>query len=140
MHIRQFTLKDTEAVIALWEACGLTRSWNDPAKDIERKLKVQPELFLVGEAEGLVIATAMAGYDGHRGSVYYLAVDPGLKKSGHGKKLMARVETLLRSMGCPKVNVLVRSTNLGVQSFYHKLGYKQDGVVCMGKRLIPDEE
>jgi len=73
MHIRPFERRDTDAVVALWQARGLTRPWNDPLKDIERKLAVQPELFLVGEHEGEVIATAMGGYDGHRGSVYYLA-------------------------------------------------------------------
>lgn len=73
MHIRPFERRDTDAVVALWQARGLTRPWNDPLKDIERKLAVQPELFLVGERDGEVIATAMGGYDGHRGSVYYLA-------------------------------------------------------------------
>ena len=95
MHIRPFTVPDTEPVVALWQACGLTRPWNDPRKDIERKLSVQPELFLVGEREGELVATAMAGYDGHRGWVYYVAVAPGLQRAGVGRQLMAEVEERL---------------------------------------------
>lgn len=139
MKIRVFVEEDTSAVIALWENCGLTRPWNDPAKDIQRKLKIQPELFLVGEVEGSVIASAMAGYDGHRGSVYYLAVAPEYQRSGFGEMLMARVETLLTNLGCPKLNILVRSTNVEVLEFYKKLGYGIDEVNCLGKRIIPDE-
>lgn len=77
MAIRTFRAGDTEAVVALWEVCGLVRPWNDPRKDIGRKLTVQPELFLVAEDEGAVVGSAMAGFDGHRGWVNYLAVDPG---------------------------------------------------------------
>ncbi len=89
MHIRPFAVPDTEPVVALWRVCGLTRPWNDPRKDIERKLAVQPELFLVADREGEPVATAMAGYDGHRGWVYYVAVAPGLQRSGVGRELMA---------------------------------------------------
>lgn len=138
MKIRVFANKDKLAVIKLWEACGLTRPWNDPAKDIDRKLMVQPELFLVGELDNRIIASAMAGYDGHRGSVFYLAVSPEQQHKGYGKKLMTEIELKLMEMGCPKLNILVRSTNDEVLSFYNKLGYKLDEVVSVGKRLIPD--
>ena len=139
MLIRPFSRPDTDSVIALWHACGLTRPWNDPHKDIERKLTTQPELFLVGERNGTIIAAAMAGYDGHRGSVYYLAVLPELQGKGWGRALMARIEALLIAMGCPKLNILVRSTNTEVLGFYQSLGYKIDDVVSVGKRLIPDD-
>src|SRR5512141_715927 len=100
MQIRAFEISDKDAVIALWDRCGLLRAWNDPNKDIERKLLVQSELFLVGYEGGTLIATAMAGYDGHRGSVYYLAVEPGLQKRGIGRAIMAEVERRLLQCGC----------------------------------------
>jgi ribosomal protein S18 acetylase RimI-like enzyme len=136
--IRSFRREDTGAVVALWQACGLTRPWNDPHKDIERKLTEQPEMFLVGESGGKVVASAMVGYDGHRGWVYYLAVAPGHQRLRLGRALMERAEQLLIERGCPKINLLVRSTNSGVLAFYAKLGYAQDDAVPLGKRLIPD--
>ncbi|MES3007031.1 MAG: GNAT family acetyltransferase [Pseudomonadota bacterium] len=138
MNIRKFSKVDSSAVIQLWDACGLTRPWNDPVKDIDRKLLVQPDLFLVGELDNRIIASAMAGYDGHRGSVYYLAVSPGQQGNGYGKMLMEKIEVLLIGKGCPKLNIVVRTSNDGVLSFYDKLGYKTDEVVSIGKRLIPD--
>ncbi|MDX5379153.1 MAG: GNAT family acetyltransferase [Halomonas sp.] len=139
VKIRTYQEEDQSAVIALWHACGLVRPWNDPAKDIERKVSMQPELFFVGEREGRVIATAMAGYDGHRGSVYYLAVDPACQHQGLGRLLMATIEQRLHAMGCPKLNILVRTTNETVLAFYRKLGYSVDEAVSLGKRLIPDD-
>jgi ribosomal protein S18 acetylase RimI-like enzyme len=138
MHIREFSKKDTKAVIALWHECGLIRPWNDPVKDIERKFSFQPELFLVGEIDNAVIATAMAGYDGHRGSVFYLAVSVNKQKSGYGKQLMDRIEALLIEKGCPKLNIVVRSSNYQVLDFYSSLDYLPDEVASIGKRLIPD--
>ncbi|MCU1414462.1 MAG: acetyltransferase [Microbacteriaceae bacterium] len=139
MDIRPFRTEDTEQVVALWTASGLVRPWNDPRRDIERKLTGQPELFLVGEFDGAIVATAMAGYDGHRGWVHYLAVDPGRRREGLGRQLMAAVETLLIERGCPKLNLQVRSDNAAVLGFYRGLGYGEDQVVSMGKRLILDE-
>jgi len=139
MQIRPFQEADEAAVIALWEACGLVRSWNDPRKDVARKLGVQREWFLVGEADGRVIASAMAGYEGHRGWVNYLAVAPEARGRGHGRALMAEIERLLEAAGCPKVNLLVRGSNAAVIEFYKRLGYAQDDVVSLGRRLIPDE-
>ena len=138
MHIRPFAPADEDAVVALWERCGLTRPWNDPRKDIRRKLAVRPDLFLVGVLGGEIIATAMAGYDGHRGWVYYLGVDPARQRNGHGRALMAEVERLLRAEGCPKINLMVRSTNAAVIEFYERLGYAQDDVAGLGKRLEHD--
>lgn len=140
MKIRAFKESDRKSVIALWTACGLPRPWNDPNKDISRKLSVQPELFFVGEINGNVIASAMAGYDGHRGHVFYLAVLPEYQRRGYGRLLMGKVEESLRSMGCPKLNIVVRGSNDKVLAFYGSLGYNVDDVVSIGKRLIPDAE
>jgi ribosomal protein S18 acetylase RimI-like enzyme len=137
-EVRAFRPEHTEAVVALWTACGLTRPWNDPRRDIERKLTVQPDLFLVAEREGEAVATAMAGYDGHRGWVYYLAVAPPFQGGGLGRLLMAEVEHRLAALGCPKVNVQVRSGNEAAGDFYRRLGYAEDGGTGFGKRLIPD--
>jgi len=138
MHIRTYRVSDEAAVIALWSACGLTRPWNDPARDIARKLTVQPELFLVGEVEGEIIASAMAGYDGHRGWINYLGVAPAWRGQGLARALMARVEQGLLAMGCPKLNLQVRTSNADARAFYTAMGYAQDEAVCFGKRLIPD--
>ncbi len=138
MEIRSFTLADEEAVIALWEQCGLTRPWNDPRKDIRRKLAVRPDLFLVGVCEGAVVAAVMAGYDGHRGSIYYLGVHPEHQRLGCGREIMAEAERRLRAEGCPKINLLVRTTNQEVLAFYRQLGYVRDEVVSLGKRLEHD--
>jgi ribosomal protein S18 acetylase RimI-like enzyme len=139
MLIRPFRLEDTEAVIALWTECKLVRPWNDPRADIARKLTEQPELFLVGEIDGNVAVTAMAGYDGHRGWVHYLAVDPGRHRQGLGRAMMEEVESQLRARGCPKLSLMVRSDNRDVVAFYRGLGYGEDQVVALGKRLILDE-
>jgi ribosomal protein S18 acetylase RimI-like enzyme len=135
MNIRPYNPSDEAAVIALWHECGLTRPWNDPREDIQRKLRVQAELFLVGEVAGLVVATVMAGYEGHRGWINYLAVAPGHRQKGLGRAIMAQAERLLRSAGCPKINLQVRTSNSGVIAFYDRLGYRLDDVICLGKRL-----
>src|SRR5438445_7602067 len=108
MQIRPYLAADEAAIIDLWQACGLTRPWNDPKKDIARKLTEQPELFLVGEVDGRPVASAMVGFDGHRGWVYYLAVHPDHQRRDHGRRLMAHAEQLLIERGCPKINLLVR--------------------------------
>lgn len=138
MQIRPYLEADEAAVVALWQACGLTRPWNDPYKDIARKLAVQRELFLVGERDARIVASVMAGYEGHRGWVNYLAVAPELRGQGHGAALMQHVERALRARGCPKINLLVRSSNSAVLAFYRRLGYAVDEAVPLGKRLIPD--
>ncbi|MPS28795.1 GNAT family acetyltransferase [Pigmentiphaga sp.] len=138
MFIRSYRAADEAAMLALWQACGLIRPWNDPRKDIQRKLAVQPELFLVGESAGEPVASAMVGFDGHRGWVYYLAVRPDHQRRGHGRRLMAHAEQLLVERGCPKINLLVRTANGAVVDFYRSLGYAQDEAVSLGKRLIPD--
>jgi ribosomal protein S18 acetylase RimI-like enzyme len=139
MKIRAFQANDEAAVVALWQECGLTRPWNDPHADIARKLTEQPELFLVGTVADELVATAMVGFDGHRGWVYYLAVSPRHRRRSYGRSLMREAERLLIERGCPKLNLLVRSSNKEVIKFYGKLGYVQDDVVSLGRRLIRDE-
>lgn len=131
--------QDEAAVIALWQRAGIVRPWNDPSKDIRRKLEVRPDLFLVGEEGGAIVATAMAGYDGHRGWVNYLAVDPGLQGRGRGRAMMQEAERLLRAEGCPKINVQVRTGNAAALAFYEKLGFAADASVALGKRLEKDD-
>ena len=138
MELRPYASSDETAVIALWRRCELTRPWNDPRKDIQRKLTTQPGLFLVGELKGRIIATIMAGYDGHRGWVNYLAVAPEHRTRGYGRLLMQQIEERLTAMGCPKLNVQVRASNKEVLAFYRKIGYAADEAVSLGKRLIPD--
>ena len=138
MKIRRFEEKDRKAVISLWRRCGLLVPWNHPDLDIDRKLRVQGELFLVGELDGRVVACAMGGYEGHRGWINYLAVDPGHRREGLGRMMMERIEDGLREMGCPKINLQVRETNLDVISFYEKIGYSSDHVIGFGKRLAED--
>ncbi len=138
MDIRAYREADEAAVIALWQRCGHTLPWNDPARDIRRKLAVQPEMFLVGERGGVVVASAMAGYDGHRGWINYLAVEPELQGRGFGRLLMGEAERLLREAGCPKINVQIRNSNAAALDFYRKLGFAADEAVSMGKRLEKD--
>jgi ribosomal protein S18 acetylase RimI-like enzyme len=117
MHLRPYSHpSDEQQVVALWTACGLTRPWNDPAKDIARKLTVQPDLFLVGELDHEIVATGMFGFDGTRGWVHYLAVAPTHQGESLGRALMAEGEI----------------------GFYESLGYVSDGTVTLGKRIIPD--
>ena len=139
MKIRAYQPSDEAAVIGLWEACGLIRPWNGPREDIARKLAEQPELFLVGTAEDELVASAMAGYDGHRGWVYYFAVAPEHREQAFGRMLMQEVERRLIERGCPKLNLQVRSSNAGVVEFYRRLGSGQDDVVSLGRRLIQDD-
>lgn len=138
MRIRPFAREDADAVVALWEAAGLTRPWNDPRADIERKLAVQPELFLVAADGDEVIGSVMAGYDGHRGWLHFLASAPRRRGEGVGGALVAEAERLLLAMGCPKVQLMVRPGNEQVLGFYEALGYERFEAVAIGKRLISD--
>jgi ribosomal protein S18 acetylase RimI-like enzyme len=136
--IRPYVAADEDGVVALWEATGLTRPWNDPRKDIARKLSVQPEGFLVAVVGSQVVGSVMAGYDGHRGWVNYLAVAPDSRRTGVGRALMIAAERMLGALGCPKVNLQIRATNLRAVSFYEALGYATDDVISLGRRLESD--
>ena len=139
MKIRPYQPRDQEEVLQLWRECGLVVPHNHPVRDIERKLRVNPEWFLVGELDGKIIASCMAGYDGHRGWINYLSVTPSLQNRGYAAKMMVAAEALLTQAGCPKINLQIRSTNQSVIDFYKGLGFKIDDVVSMGKRFEPDD-
>ncbi len=136
MIIRGFIESDRADVIALWRRCDLVRPQNDPNRDIDLKMSFQPDLFLVGIDDESIVASVMTGYEGHRGWINYLAVDPTNQLSGFGKKMMDRAENILRALGCVKINLQVRSTNSSVLGFYDSIGYVTDNVVSMGKRLL----
>lgn len=138
MQIEIFAEQHRQALIALWTECGLVVPQNDPNKDIDRKLQVGADLFLLGVLDGEVVASVMGGYEGHRGWINYLAVKPSHQRKGYGQAMMAAVEARLREKGCPKINLQVRSTNTAVIAFYDALGYGNDNVVGLGKRLESD--
>ena len=138
MLLRAYRVEDEAAVVALWQRCGLVRPVNDPRRDIARKLDHSPEQFLVGTINGELVATAMAGYDGHRGWINYLAVAPDRQKAGLGAEMVAAARSLLGKLGCPKLNVQVRTTNADALEFYRKLGFVEDLVVSLGKRMVRD--
>jgi ribosomal protein S18 acetylase RimI-like enzyme len=156
VRIRPFQEPDRVEVIRLWHRAGLVRPWNDPDRDIDRKLADSPWGLLVGaladgasapastraQADGPIVATMMVGYDGHRGSVFYLAVDPDHQGRGLGSALMAHAEALLLERGCPKLSISVRAGNLGVIGFYERRGYRLEDdsyAVTLGMRLIHDD-
>ncbi|WP_332923785.1 GNAT family acetyltransferase [Candidatus Puniceispirillum sp.] len=139
MDISEFESKDTVAIIRLWQVCDLIRPWNDPQKDIDRKMTDRNGAFWVGRVDDKVVASIMIGYDGHRGTINYLAIDPAFKGQGFGRQLMKEAEAFLISIGCPKVSFCVRRDNEPVVQFYDALGYKPDDVFFFGKRLIPDD-
>ncbi len=130
---------DEAAVIELWRRCELLRPWNHPQADIRRKCADSRELFFVGERDGRLVASCMAGYDGHRGWIYYLAVAPELQRRGIASRLLAIAEAELCSLGCPKIDLMVRDTNQEVIAFYRALGYGDDPVAVMSKRLTDDQ-
>lgn len=140
MDIREYLESDRQPVIDLWIACGLVVPHNNPGKDIDRKLAVGREFFLVGSVDGVVVASVMGGYEGHRGWVNYLAVNPGCRGRGYAREIMAQLELRLLEQGCPKLNLQIRATNQRMVDFYRALGYREDPVISMGKRLIPDQE
>jgi ribosomal protein S18 acetylase RimI-like enzyme len=138
--IRTYDFKDEKNVINLWGKCNLLTSTNNPKIDIERKCQENIDLFFVGEFEDKVVATCMAGFDGHRGWIYYLAVQPEFQGKGYGKLIVKHAEDSLKIRGCPKIDLMVRNTNQKVIEFYQKIGFSQEPVIVMGKRLTIDEE
>ena len=136
--ICKFEETHRKGVISLWERCDMTRPWNDPDKDIDRKLTDRNGGFFVVIEKDAVIGSVMVSYDGHRGSIYYLSVDPGCQGKGLGKLLMKHCEEFLLELGCPKINLFVRQGNEAVMEFYQQLGFSPEAAVPLGKRLIPD--
>lgn len=136
INIRAFNPEDCGEVIRLWEKIFPdSPAHNDPLRDIQNKMKVQPELFLVALVDFQLVGTSMAGFDGHRGWVYYLAVDPGFRRQGIGTALMKKAEESLVEAGCPKLNIQIRADNAAVRAFYEKLGYQFEDRISMGKHL-----
>jgi ribosomal protein S18 acetylase RimI-like enzyme len=126
---------DVAAVAALWRACELTRPWNDPASDIAFARKGPNSAVLVGRDANAIAATVMVGHDGHRGWVYYVAIDPAHRGKGHGREIMNAAEHWLRQRGIEKLMLLVRSDNTKVQAFYEQLGYDEQERVIYAKWL-----
>lgn len=130
---------DRAEVIALWQSCDLVMPWNNPQQDIARKCADSPELFFVGRTNGHLVASCMAGYDGHRGWIYYLAVHPDYQRRGYAAQLVAHAERRLSDLGCPKIDLMVRDNNDRVIEFYRAIGYDRDPVVVLSKRLSQDD-
>ena len=133
--IRSFQISNEPDVIDLWHRCNLVVPQNDPKKDIAMKLRMQPELFFVGVISNRIVSTVMSGYDGHRGWLYYLAVDPNFQKKGIGRRMTEKAEMKLRKLGCHKINLQIRNSNKSVIAFYKHIGFLDDDVIGMGKRL-----
>lgn len=138
LSIRPYRQQDEAQLIPLWESCGLTVPQNNPEKDIRRKLSVNPEWFLIGEVDREIVASCMAGYEGHRGWINYLAVSPEHQRKGVARAIMEHAESLLKQAGCPKINLQVRDTNSRAIEFYETIGYSIDPVISLGKRLKKD--
>jgi ribosomal protein S18 acetylase RimI-like enzyme len=137
--VRAAEAADDPAILALWQAGGLVRPWNDPVLDLARKRADSPWGLLVAAVDGAVVGTVMVGYDGHRGAVNYLAVAPEQRGRGIGSALMDAAETLLRARGCPKVALSVRAEHAEVSAFYARRGYvPESGIGHWGLRLIVD--
>lgn len=137
--IRTFEKNDSKSVVTLWHACHLTRPWNDPVKDINRKYAMHDDLFLVAVHDGGISGTVMGGYEGHRGWINYLAVHPSNRRQGLGRLLMQEVESRLLALQCPKINLQVRNDNHDIIAFYESLGFADDQCTSLGKRLISDQ-
>lgn len=138
MSFAPATMDDAEALATLWQACGLSRPWNDPHKDISFALAGPASTILVARAEGRIIASVMAGHDGHRGMLYYVAVDPAHQRRGLGKAAVRAAEAWLAQHGVWKVNLLVRAENAAVKDFYGALGYEVNPVLCMARKITAD--
>jgi len=122
---------DRDRVIALWQAAGLTRPWNDPVADFNLAIATQ----MLAHLDGALVGSVMVGFDGHRGWVYYLASDPERRRQGIGRALMQAAEGWLKEYGAPKIQLMVRSENEQARGFYLSLGYELQDVVTIGRRL-----
>lgn len=126
---------DVADVIALWQACGLTRPWNDPTADIALARRGPNSAILIGRDGDAMIATAMVGHDGHRGWVYYVAVDPARREKGFGRAIMTAAEDWLRQAGVAKLQLMVRRENARAGAFYQSIGYAESQTIVFAKWL-----
>lgn len=138
VEVRPLEDADVDDVVELWHEVGITRPWNDPRTDIRRARAVWPELLLVAVDGRALVGSVMAGYDGHRGWLYYLATAPTRRGEGIGRRLVQEAEARLLALGCPKVMLMVRAGNDTVLEFYDALDYTRETSRVTGKRLIPD--
>jgi ribosomal protein S18 acetylase RimI-like enzyme len=129
------TSAERDAVVALWETCGLTRPWNDAAADFDLAVASPDADIILLRTDGQIIGSAMVGHDGHRGALYYLAIDPAHQRLGMGRNLMRAVEDWLKARNIAKLNLLVRHENAAVIGFYTALGYADTQCLSLGKRL-----
>ncbi len=139
-EIRSYQEPDISSVVDIWERCGLVVPQNDPHKDIELKAHFQPELFLIAQLDWQIVGTVMAGYEGHRGWLNYLAVDPEYQRKGYGRLLVEAAENRMKELGCPKVNLQIRGQDKQALAFYRAIGYVTEDRIGMGKRMEQPEE
>jgi len=135
IDIRPIADGEEAAVIGIWSVCGLTRPWNDPAQDLKLARDTAASTVLVAADGGRIVGSVMVGFEGHRGWVYYLAVDPQHRGTGLGRRLMAAAENWLTAQGAPKLQLMVRAENTAALAFYERLGLERQEVVVMGRRL-----
>jgi ribosomal protein S18 acetylase RimI-like enzyme len=134
--IREYRDQDHDAVVAIWGTVfPMDPSWNEPVEFIRRRRSVQHDLFWVAQDGADIVGTVLAGYDGVRGWIYHLAVDPSRRRRGIARLLMQAAEDRLEHLGCPKINLQVRMNNTSVVEFYKTLGYSVEERVKMGKPL-----
>ncbi len=135
MRFRKAKPTDRDQVIALWQACGLTRAWNDPIVDFDFALVGATSTILVHEIDGKIVASVMAGHDGHRGALYYLAVAPEHQKTGLGRAAVVAAETYLKKLGVWKINLMIRDENEAALGFYKAIGFEMNAVMSLGKKI-----
>ncbi|NLH81468.1 MAG: GNAT family acetyltransferase [Phyllobacteriaceae bacterium] len=133
-----FVDADVAAIVDLWNRCGLTRPWNDPTADLRLARESGHGEVMVARVEGRIVGAAMIGHDGHRGAIYYLAVDPDHRRAGLGRRLVAAAEAWCRARGVPKINLMVRRENAGVVAFYAAIGFADTDCVSLWKAVAPD--
>jgi hypothetical protein len=141
MLIRPLEDSDLDAVTALWDRCGLLRPWNNPHDDIGLARQTESaEIFVGTDGENAIVAAVMCGHDGHRGWLYYLAVDPGCRRQGLGRDIVAHAEAWLRGLGVRKLELMIRNTNKPVARFYEALGYREEPVTTLSRWLVEPAE
>jgi len=139
MKIRKFNIKETDDIIQIWDKCGLLHPPNNPVEEMAIKTRFQPDLFLVGEINGKVMATIMLGFEGRRGWINSLCVLPEYQGKGYGSDLMQHGMQILRKLGAPKINLLIRPGNSKVREFYKKLGFEIEEVILMAHRFTKEK-